>query len=186
MSDLLQLIIDAGLVQFGRFASDGSTAPVQFHLDMLASYPDVLEAAAKALSSKIPSTERLLCISEALPLGVALALKTGIPLIYSRGGEKEPVYDLVGAYDIGHPTTLVVNIAGQSDYGHLLTSARRVGLDVQSVAAVINVGAESELPLTSLLHLSDVVDTLHERGILPHGQAIAVRAWIEGRVAEEK
>lgn len=184
MSDLLQSLVEAGLLQFGRFTRDDSIAPVQFHLEMLASYPDVLNAAAEGLSQNLPPVERLLCIPDALPLGVAIALKTGVPLVYSRGGDQEPVHDLVGAYDIGHPAVLVANVGGNAISTHLLASARRVGLNVQSMAAVIDLGVGSEMPLTALLHLPQVVDALVERGVLPQGQAMAVKAWIEAQIAK--
>jgi hypothetical protein len=118
-----------------------------------------------------------------VPLGVALALKTGIPLVYSKGGEREPVHDLIGAYDIGHPAVFVTNVAGNVTYTPLLTSARRVGLDVQSMVAVIDLGIGTALPVAGLLRLSHVVNSLVERGMLPQGQATAVNMWIEAQVA---
>lgn len=186
MSDLLQLLTETGLIQFGRFPRDGTIVPIQFHLEMLASYPDVLHLAAGELTQKIPAVERLVCIHDTVPLGVALALNTGIPLVYSQGGAQDPVHDLVGAYDIGHPTVLITNVAGMTSHSKLLTSVRRVGLDVRSIMAVIDLGTASDLPITALLHLPEIVDMLVERDALPKGQARAVKDWIEAQITGQK
>lgn len=176
MSDLLQQMMEAGLIQFGSFPRNGVSIPVQFHFDMLASYPDVLEAAATELSRRLPSVDRLMCPFDSVPLGVALALKTGIPLVYSQGGTQEAVYDLVGAYDIGHPAAFVTNVAGMTDYSALLSSVRRVGLDVQHTIALVNLGTAPDV--TALFHLDEIVTVLVERGSLPGGQAQLVKDWL--------
>ena len=179
MSDLIALLMETGLIQFGSFPRDGAFVPVQFHFEMLASYPDVLDAVVGEMSRSISPVDRLVCTSDAVPLGVALALKTGIPLIYSRGGEKEAVYDLVGAYDIGHPAVFITTVTGVADHRSLLTSVRRVGLDVRSMIALVDLGTGSELPMTALFRLKDIVDALLERNAVPKGQAAAVKGWIE-------
>jgi hypothetical protein len=179
MTDLLQLMMETGLIQFGRFPRNDVSVPVQFHFDMLASYPDVLDAAVMELSRSIPPADRLVCTSDAVPLGVALTLKTGIPLVYSRGGEQEPAYDLVGAYDIGHPAVFITNVVGMTDHSALLSSVRRVGLDVRSVITLIDLSAASELPISALFRLTNLVDVLVEREELPRGQAAAVKDWLE-------
>ena len=176
MSDLLQHMIESGMIQFGRFPRNGVSVPVQFHFDMLASYPDVLDAAVTELSRSLPPVDRLVCPIDSVPLGVALALKTGVPLVYSRGGTQDAVHDLVGAYDIGHPAVFVTNVAGMTDYSALLSSVRRVGLDVRSTLALVNY--ETAPDVTALFRLDEIVDVLVERGSLPGGQAEAVRQWL--------
>lgn len=176
MSDLLQQMIDTGMIQFGQFPRNGVFVPVQFHFDMLASYPDVLDAAATELSRSLPPVDRLVCPVDSVPLGVALALKTGVPMVYSRGGTHDAVHDLVGAYDIGHPAMFVTNVAGMTDYSELLSSVRRVGLDVRGTIALVNLKRAPDV--TALFRLDEIVDVLVERGSLPGGQAEAVRQWL--------
>lgn len=178
MTPLLDQLLDAGLLQFGMFVSNGKSVPIQFHLDMLASYPDVLEAVATALRPQLPIVERLLCTVDALPLGVALALKLSVPLVYSKGSDGEMVHDLVGAYDIGHPTLLVTNVIGANNYSRLLADAKRVGLSVTHIAGIIELGVPSVLPKISFLKLYDTVELLGEQGRLPTGQVNAVKAWL--------
>jgi orotate phosphoribosyltransferase len=182
---LLHQLIDSGLLQFGAFVQNGVTEPVRFQLEMLASYPAMLAEATETLSALLPPVDRLLSTAEAIPLGTALALKSGIPLVYSRGGEDEPAFDLVGAYDIGHPAIFVANVAGYGAHERLLSTARRVGLNVHSIACLIDLGVSSELPRVSLFHIQDVLAAMLERGALPVGQVRAVEMWLEGKTQGE-
>jgi hypothetical protein len=129
--------------------------------------------------------ERLLCISQAVPLGVALSIRTGIPLVYSQGSNQPGVFDLVGAYDVGHPAALVVN-SWQSDeiVLNLIDKAQRVGLEIEIVLAIVNLhGYEpaDQLTVISLFNLTDVVGQLVEDKRLPMGQAQAVQRWLSLR-----
>lgn len=178
---LLDQLIETGLMQFGHFVRNGSTEPVRFQLEMLASYPVLLADAAEMLSALLPPVDRLLSTAGAIALGTALALKSGIPLVYRRGGEDEPAFDLVGAYDIGHPAVLVTNVAGEVSQTQFLATARRVDLNVQSVACLIDLGIESDLPVVSLFRMREVLAGLLERGVLPHGQVRAVEDWLEAK-----
>lgn len=96
-------MLRAGLVQFGLFGPDG--APVKLNCELLPAYPDILAqvAASAAEIATQPLPDRLVCTAQAVPLGVALSLRTGVPLVYSRGSDGPGVEDLVGAYDVGHP-----------------------------------------------------------------------------------
>src|SRR5690349_104106 len=115
MNPLVTLLMDAGLLQFGSFIEQGKETPFRANFEMMPSYPDVLSQVANELARLIPrgaeddavtpenTIDHLLCTWDSLPLGVALSLRTNVPLVYSRGSSAEPVHDLVGAYDIGHP-----------------------------------------------------------------------------------
>lgn len=176
---ILHDLIESGLLQFGAFVRNGVTEPVRFHFEMMASYPDMLGAAADQLSRLMPPADRLLSTADAVPLGTALALKSSIPLVYTRGGEDEPAFDLVGAYDIGHPAILVTNVAGYGTHERLLSTARRVGLNVTSAACLIDLGAATELPCVSLFRIQEVMSAMMARGALPEGQVRAVEQWLE-------
>ncbi|MCZ2095261.1 MAG: hypothetical protein LC121_03125, partial [Anaerolineae bacterium] len=129
---LAQGLIDAGLIQFGWFWRGGETVPVALHLDMLASYPDLLQLVALEAQNKVAGlhANRLLCAANALPFGIAFSLRSGVPLVYSRSSADAPVFDLVGAYDIGHPALLLTNSVGDGDaHAALVSAARRVGLE---------------------------------------------------------
>src|SRR4051794_36965583 len=100
---------------------------------MLVSYPDILDQAALEAQSIVSTLNvtRLLCTPDAIPFGVAVSLRTGIPLVYSRGAGEAPVFDLIGAYDIDHPTLLLTNSVGWNEFpAALVKGAHRVGLEV--------------------------------------------------------
>ncbi|MCC6613479.1 MAG: hypothetical protein IT320_08375 [Anaerolineae bacterium] len=187
VTTLLGLFAETGLIQFGDFdAGDGRRRPFLTRFELLASYPDVLAACVDVAESAIRAGDyvRLLCDVSALPLGTALALRTGIPLVYSRGGQLAPVDDLVGAYDIGHKTLL---IAGLLDGDPLaqpwVQGARRVGLETASALGILDarpVGLLSPADdhTAALLSLSEAVEAYAAQGIVPAGQAAAVRMWL--------
>lgn len=55
------LLVEYGLVQFGRFAdANGDFVPFKLHLDWISSYPDVLKAAAFEVQKhfEVPNTIR--------------------------------------------------------------------------------------------------------------------------------
>lgn len=180
VKSLTTLLVETGLIQFGSFIVDGEDRPVLFSLDMLSSYPDVLRRVTEALAPAIGRVDHLVCTPEAVPLGVALSLQTSVPLVYSRGRGEEPVNDLVGAYDTGHPAILITTVYGSdAQIDRLAASARRVGLDVKQIIAVVDVTTgQSDLPVHALIRLGDMVGEMEAADTIPAGQADIVRAWI--------
>ena len=169
----------AGLLQFGRFRRGERDVPLQTAFDMLASYPALLRDLAtegqRAISAQ--TYDHLLCPADAVSFGVALSLATGIPLVYSRGQGEAPVYDLVGAYDIGHPALLVANV-WDDGAGQLVNAARRVGLEVRAALVILDTGQQQDgLACSALLHLPNILDMLVASGQLPPGLADVVRTW---------
>ena len=180
--ELVHLLLETGLLQFGNF--DDST-PLRLSLAMLPAYPDVLRmivAHSKSLVDKI-EVNRLLCTTDAMPFGLGMSLEMNIPLIYSRGSAAAPVYDLVGAYDIGHPALLLTNVLdGQHDLSSLIAKARQVGLEIHTVLAILDLGitdSSHTVRWISLLQLSAVVSHLVATEQIPPGQAQAIQSWIE-------
>lgn len=95
MSEILQALIDDGLLQFGLFGD--TAAPFQAHLNLLPAYPDLMHRLIPVVGALIGEADRLLAVEDALPLGVGLALHSRIPLVYSQGKGAVPVFDFVGA-----------------------------------------------------------------------------------------
>jgi len=178
MNPLAQRLMDTGLIQFGWFQNGGATQPFALSLDMLASYPDILDQAASQAEAILSSLQvtRLICTTNAVPFGVAVSLRTGIPLVYSRGAGEAPVFDLIGAYDIGHPTLLLTNSLGWNDSPTtLIKGACRVGLEVHTALPILEVRSEpSDFSVKPLLRLADMVNELD----LPPHHAQAVLQWI--------
>jgi uridine monophosphate synthetase len=95
-NDRLALALaDIGAVKFGEFTlASGKTSPIYIDLRLLASHPPVLRMVARAYAALLRrnlgiraagSRLRLAAIPyAALPIGTAVALETGLPLVYPR------------------------------------------------------------------------------------------------------
>jgi hypothetical protein len=146
VGDLEAVLLKYGLVQFGRFtAPDGAVLPFKLNLDLLTSYPDALALAADEIVVGMGlhniQVERLLCPFDALPLATLVSHKSGVPLVYSRGRGEAAVRDLVGAYDLDHPTLFLANAyAPWENHAALLRSAARVGLRTTDAFALVDAG----------------------------------------------
>lgn len=179
--DFASLLWEAGLLQFGVFEND---APVRFHFDLLPSYPDVLEQLADVVDIAIPDAgpiERLLCLPDSLPFALAVCMRGRKPLVYSRGQGGETVHELAGAYDVGHPTLLVVNMwMDTEEQNNLIKRAGQVGLDVHGILAVLDSPSSSTAPypLQAVVNFVDLLRELVATNRLPHRQAEAVIKWL--------
>ncbi len=184
MITLAQQLIECGLIQFGWFERDGATLPVDVHLEMIASFPDIL-AHLVAESRAVVDTaqfDRLLCKADSIPLGVAISLASGVPLVYSRGTSEALTSDLVGAYDGGHSTLLLANtVDAVRDLQPLVSSARRVGLQVNTLLTILEMRPMQPiegLAQVSLLRLEVVVRDLSADHRLPAGHAQVILDWV--------
>lgn len=180
MTSLGTLLLETGLLQFGRFHEDGVVKPYCLHLDLLPSYPDVLAQITELALPHVGAVDHLLSTGDALPFGVGLSLKTQIPLVYARGTQAATVHELAGAYDIGHPALLLANTSTPQLF-NLVRRARVVGLETQAILTIVNEGLYSttDIPTESLLNLPDMIPELLESGHLPAGQAQMVQHWIK-------
>lgn len=136
-------LLKSGILQFGYFVTEDNQARCyRLRLEMLAAYPQLLQTVVyrgvQSLS-QVKAHDRLVCQLSSIPLATALSLNTGTSLVYSRGKNLPAVHDLVGAYDIGHPTCLIVNhiTATTSDF---IARCRAVGLDIHSVLELVALG----------------------------------------------
>jgi hypothetical protein len=159
---------------------------------MLPAYPHVLRTfvdLARGLLSPLRA-DRILCTVDAIPFGVGLSLETNIPLVYSRAPEEYPGSVLVGAYDIGHPAILVTNVLGSfKPLSQTIDNALRVGLEVNCVLAIVNLGIASipvDTKVVSLQRLPDLVANLALSDELPPDQKRAVLRWITEHSLEDE
>jgi hypothetical protein len=181
VNKLTTLLLETGLLQFGWFEPGG--VPIRLNLEMLPAYPDVLRefiALAKPYTTNI---HRLISVHAALPLGVGLSLETNIPLVYSRGTANSATYDLVGAYDIGHPALLLVNTLDDTpNIIDFVISARSVGLQIQHILAIVKTNA-TPMPdgITghSLFDLHNAITQLMNDNRIPARHGEAILDWLE-------
>lgn len=169
-----------GLVQFGYF---GGERPFEIRLDWLASYPHTLKLLTQQLSEVLPlyAVEYLLCPVEALPIAIGLSLHSEIPLVYSRGDGQAPAVNFVGAYDVGHPTTLILNaLWGDESVKKFIKAGEQVGLVITTVLTVIQV-YELSLPnisVVSLLKMPELIDAFVKEKRVPAAHGEHCLSWL--------
>lgn len=189
---LARALAAAGLIQFGRFEQpDGASWPVAIHLGWLPSYPDTLRVVARALAPLLDrlSVDRVLAAPGALPIAVALALETGMPVVYTVN-EARPAtaaHAIEGAYDVGHPTVLLSDVLRDAAQAQAIGAlAERVGLDVRAALCVVDLdlGARQALEaggwtVRAVLTLDAALPELEAAGVLPPVMRASVQAWLD-------
>ena len=212
--NLASALFDIGCVKFGQFKlKSGLISPIYIDLRLLVSFPDVLHRVAQAMAGLIggqtddgrrttesqsaignPKSkivfDRLAAIPYAgLPIGVAVALETGRPLIYPRKEAKEygTAKLIEGEYKPGETVLLVDDLItkGTSKF-EALEPLLNAGLVVKDVLVLIDreQGGAAELAargvtLHAVLTLSHILDDLVEAGKLGVAQRDDVLAWIK-------
>jgi orotate phosphoribosyltransferase len=169
-------LIETGMLQFGIFVDGKESRTYRLGLDMLPTYPQVMQQLIYLAVQGIPDGhfDRLVAPSDAIPLGTALALHTGIPLVYSRGKGKGTAFDLVGAYDVGHPALLVVNSIQPNIY-RLIAQCRSVGLEIEAILELVSLGNEFDgIPSYAMTSLKALIYELKQNSLIPEKQAQAV------------
>lgn len=85
-------LFDVGAVRMGRFTlHSGRVSPIYFDLRVLVSFPRVLQRVAEAYAGVLAGLDFDVLAAypyAGLPIGTAIALHTGWPLIYPRKGVK--------------------------------------------------------------------------------------------------
>lgn len=176
-----QMLLEAGLIQFGRF--NGGDTPLKLMLELLPSYPHILQALAEGIDRLIPppAVERIVCTTDAFALGVAASLKTGIPLVYSRGQGQAPVHDLAGAYDVGHPAMLLTSVIDRHSSGDLERFKHRattVGLNISKIVGIVSFCPAEEHKGDTLINIPELVDSLRLNGQLSREVANYLSDWL--------
>lgn len=174
-------LIQTGMLQFGYFVEQAEVSPYLLRLEMLPAYPAVMQQLIYLATQALPAGhyDRLVAHSDAIPLGTALALQTGIPLVYSRGRREGAAFDLVGAYDVGHPALFVVNSI-QPDMSHLIAQCRGIGLEISAILELVSLGKAVEgISSYSVTSLKALIHELRLNKNIPEHQAEAVLASIE-------
>lgn len=191
MDDLFPQYIAAGLIQFGRFRGhNGSVAPVSLNFLLLPSFPPLMQQTAQALVPLLEatSTDRLLAARQAVPLGAALAIESGVPLTYPYGEAKSytNAFVIEGAYDVGHPTALLTDaLTDADDVVALLEPARKVGLNIVDVLCLFTLGRQGvealkaqHIRVHTLFDFADALQTLGDNHGLTDSLKEHVSAWL--------
>lgn len=189
-AQLADALLEAGCVRFGSFTlKSGGVSPIYFDLRLLASRPRLLTRVARAYARLLAGLQydRLAALPyAALPIGTAIALQTGRPMIYPRREVKEygTRAAVEGEYRAGEVAVLVDDLAttGGSKFEAIerLTSA---GLLVQDVVVLIDRqgGAQRDLGqagvrLHAVFTMTELLDYWEAAGRVEAQQLRAARA----------
>lgn len=170
-------LLHKGILQIGRFQAAAMSRPYRILFEMLPAYPPLLEQIAHVTARSIPDdAERIVADADVMSVGVMTSLLKQISLVYSRGRGEAPVYDLVGAYDVGHPAVLLVGEYTPATEP-LIANCARVGLEVRSVIALVGSSTlNTTVPCAVVVDLHEMITQLEADGLVPAHQAQAIRA----------
>ena len=198
-SQLTLALADIGAVKLGEFTlASGKKSPIYIDLRLLASHPGVLRLVAHAYAGLIRailddedqgSSIRLAAIPyAAVPIGTAVALEMGLPLIYPRKEAKAhgTGRTIEGEFEPGERAIVLDDLitTGGSKLA-AIEPLQAAGLRVQDVVVLIDreQGGREELAaagyrLHAVLRLDEMLDLLVEAGRISAGQRDAVRAYL--------
>ena len=189
---LAEGLLKAGCVRFGEFTlKSGLKSPIYLDLRRLVSRPDLLAEVGRAYAPilKTLSYDRLAALPyAALPIGTAVSLQTGSPMIYPRKEVKEygTKVEIEGDYNSGETVAVIDDLAttGGSKFEAIdkLTAA---GLLVKNVIVLIDrqsgaaeALAEAGYRLHAVLTLSDLLDYYEAAHSIAPEHIQAARAFI--------
>lgn len=190
--DVMLALHHIGAVQFGDFVlASGQPSPIYIDLRLLASYPQVLSRVAHVYAELLRplAFDRLAAIPYAgLPIGTAVALRLGVPLLYPRKEVKAYGRQraIEGHFEPGERVVILEDLATTG--GSILkgvNTLRAAGLVVEDVVVLVdreagatrNLAAEG-LRLHAAFRLSDMVRVMRERGAISDEMAGRVEAYL--------
>jgi uridine monophosphate synthetase len=189
---LIHGLADLGAVKFGNFTlKSGASSPVYIDLRLLVSDPRLLAAAAEALAELLRplSFDRIAAIPYAgIPIGTAVALATGRPMIYPRKEVKAygTGQAIEGQFQRGETVVLLDDLisSGLSKI-EAIRPLETAGLRVRDVVVLIDRQGSGPADLAaagyrlhSVLTLTEIVATLHAAGRVSDAEQLAVLAMV--------
>jgi uridine monophosphate synthetase len=201
-ASLAVALADVGAVQFGDFTlASGKRSPIYIDLRLLASHPDVLRQVGHAYAELLRSGLgiggggnqvsgiRLAAIPyAAMAIGTAVALETGLPMIYPRKEAKAygTARQIEGEFQPGERAVVLDDLitTGGSKL-EAIEPLEAAGLEVRDVVVLVDreQGGAEELAaagyrLHAVLGLRQMLDTLVEAGRISAAQRDEVAAFL--------
>ncbi len=192
---LAEGLLRADCVRFGNFTlKSGIVSPVYIDMRRLVSHPDVLAEVAAAYIPLLKELEfeRLVALPyAALPIGTAISLQSGWPMIYPRKEAKTygTKQDVEGDFLPGERVVVIDDLAttGGSKF-EIIQKLTEADLQVKDVVVLIDrqsgarqALAEAGYALHAVLTLSDLLDYCERTERIPAEQIQAVRAFLEAQ-----
>ncbi|MCY3994171.1 MAG: orotidine-5'-phosphate decarboxylase [Caldilineaceae bacterium] len=180
-SDLIIGLAGLGALQFGDFTlASGKKSSMYVDLRLLVSRPELMQAAAAAYAKELAALpcDRIAGVPyAALPIGMAVALASGVPLIYNRKESKSHGLgkDIEGLWQPGERVVIIEDVITTG--GSIVSSVelfRAAGLIVEDAIVLLDRqqgGVENlqkaGIRVHSVLALGDVLDLLSQTGHIP-------------------
>lgn len=192
---LARCLQDAGCLQFGDFVlRSGARSPVYVDLRRLVTYPRALALVAQEYARLLAPLhfDRLAAIPyAALPIGTAISLQTGYPLIYPRREAKAygTRRQIEGIYQKGERIVVLDDlISSGGSKLEAIAPLEAEGLEVQDIVVLIDreQGGREELAdrgyrLQAAVTLRQIVDALASEGRLAADMAQQVHRYLDDR-----
>ena len=192
VDDLSAKLVALGAVQFGEFTlASGIQSPIYIDLRLLVSEPQLLSAVADSYAGILDAlpADRIAGVPyAALPIGTAVSLASGVPMIYPRKEVKN--YGLQrgieGAWTAGESVVIIEDLVTSG--GSTRTTVdrlREAGLTVSHAIVLIdreqggvdNLAAHG-VQVHSVLKLSDIMGSLVRQGTITVDLADEVARFI--------
>ncbi len=183
-------LFDSGCIQFGNFAlKSGYTSPIRVDLWRTMSNPRLLRQVARAMAgvARDLAFDYIAPAPHAsLPVGVALALETGHPLVQMRRVADARHIVVEGSFNTGRTALLIDDLIIQgSDKLEAIAALKTAGLTVKDVLVMIDWEqggveklAEQGCHLHAVLQLTKVLEALMESTRITPAQHAAVLAYL--------
>jgi uridine monophosphate synthetase len=192
---LAEALVTINAVKFGDFTlASGKQSPIYIDLRVLASHPRTLTLVARAYTDLLTKSNLQYDLIAALPyaalpIGTAVSLQTGCPLIYPRKEAKKygTARIIEGEYSSGQSALLLDDLI--STGGSKIKGAqplRDAGLKVQDIIVLIDRSggkADAELSahglrLHSVMKIEELIAHLATQGIISHEQQEIVERFL--------
>ena len=188
-------LFDSGCVKFGTFTlKSGLTSPIYIDLRLLVSYPSLLRDVAGAMAAIASEIHfhRIAAVPYAgLPIGVALALEMGRPLIYPRHEVKAhgTRRAIEGSFEPGETTLLVDDLITRGDSKlEAAVPLEAAGLEVRDILVLIDreQGGMEDLAqhgyrLHSVLRLTHLLKVLLASDCITPDQHAKVMSYLDAQ-----
>ncbi|MFN2202666.1 MAG: orotidine-5'-phosphate decarboxylase [Caldilineaceae bacterium] len=192
LDELAANLVQLGAIQFGEFTlASGITSPFYIDLRLLVGDPSVLASAAERYAMILDhlTVERIAGVPyAALPIGTAVSLRSGRPMIYPRKEVKD--YGLQrgieGVWNPGEHVVIIEDLVTSG--GSTLRSVERLreaGLIVEDAIVLIDREqggvenlAKHGVAVHSVMTLSYLLDSLERQGVVAPEQIATVREFV--------
>lgn len=191
-ASLADRLLDAGCIKFGQFRlKSGLISPIYIDLRLLTGDPELLSQVAAAYLPVLEGLrfERLAALPyAALPIGTAISLQGGWPLVYPRKEAKSygTRAEVEGLYEPGEKVVVIDDLAttGGSKF-EAIEKLTQAGLQVEDVVVLVDrqSGASQALSaagytLQAVFTLSQLLDHWERTARVPAQQIDDVRQFL--------